>query len=192
MRRYNIALIVLDTLRADHAQGLDKLLDLGFVKYEDVYATAPWTLPSHASMFTGMYPSEHGIHETREYYPPEIAKVARLRMAKLNRGILGELRGEGYSTYILSANIFISSNFGFNADHEYLVDPLTSLLRTSQEMKLRQHYSEPLWDVVLKLLKNNKIDYVNPVVELLIKKIIHVFPKFVSENAVKNKGGKKL
>ena len=67
MRRYNVVLIVIDTLRADHAQGLDKLLDLGFVKYEDVYATAPWTLPSHASMFTGMYPSEHGIHETKEY-----------------------------------------------------------------------------------------------------------------------------
>ncbi len=28
--------------------------------FDAAYATAPWTLPSHASMFTGLYPSHHG------------------------------------------------------------------------------------------------------------------------------------
>jgi arylsulfatase A-like enzyme len=65
MRKPNIVIIVLDTLREDHAQGLDRLLDYGFVKYQNAIAPAPWTLPSHASMFTGLYPSEHGIHEKR-------------------------------------------------------------------------------------------------------------------------------
>src|SRR5688500_7287464 len=27
------------------------------------YATAPQTLPSHASMMTGLYPAAHGVHE---------------------------------------------------------------------------------------------------------------------------------
>jgi len=47
MRKPNIIVIVLDTLREDHAQGQDKLVDYGFVKYQNAIAPAPWTLPSH-------------------------------------------------------------------------------------------------------------------------------------------------
>jgi arylsulfatase A-like enzyme len=69
-------LISLDTLRPDHlgcyghardtSPTLDALAARG-VRFEDVTAPAPWTLPSHATMFTGLYPSTHGVksHETR-------------------------------------------------------------------------------------------------------------------------------
>ncbi len=83
MRKPNIVIIILDTLREDHAQGLDKLLDYGFVKYQNATAPAPWTLPTHVSMFTGLYPSEHGIHETKELRGSELASFSRLRMASL-------------------------------------------------------------------------------------------------------------
>ncbi|HEX6882317.1 MAG TPA: sulfatase, partial [Planctomycetota bacterium] len=45
---------------------LDALAAAG-VRFEDVTAAAPWTLPSHATMLTGLYPSHHGVkhHETR-------------------------------------------------------------------------------------------------------------------------------
>ena len=69
MRKPNIVIIFLDTLREDHAQDLDRLLDYGFVKYQNAIAPATWTLPSHVSMFTGLYPTEHGIHEKRRYLP---------------------------------------------------------------------------------------------------------------------------
>lgn len=31
------------------------------VVFENAFTPAPWTLPSHTSMFTGYYPSEHGV-----------------------------------------------------------------------------------------------------------------------------------
>jgi len=47
MRKPNIVIIVLDTLREDHAQGLDRLVDYGFVKYQNAIAPRPLdtTLP---------------------------------------------------------------------------------------------------------------------------------------------------
>ena len=36
------------------------------VVFSNCVAPASWTVPSHASFFTGMYPSEHQVHETRE------------------------------------------------------------------------------------------------------------------------------
>jgi arylsulfatase A-like enzyme len=64
----NVLLITLDTLRADHLSSfgysrqttpnLDRLAQEG-VLFEDAFATASWTLPSHASIMTGRYPHEH-------------------------------------------------------------------------------------------------------------------------------------
>lgn len=70
----NIILISMDTLRADHmacygheipnTPVLDGFLEQATL-WTQAYATAPWTLPSHASMFTGKYPFEHGAHTFR-------------------------------------------------------------------------------------------------------------------------------
>ncbi len=64
----NVLLIVLDTLRADHLScsgyprattpNLDRLATEG-VLFERAYSTSSWTLPSHASLFTGRYTYEH-------------------------------------------------------------------------------------------------------------------------------------
>ena len=63
----NVLLIVLDTVRADHlslygyergtSPNLERLARLG-IRFDQARATAPWTLPSHASMFTGRWPHE--------------------------------------------------------------------------------------------------------------------------------------
>src|SRR5262245_11588181 len=67
-------LIVLDTLRRDHMSlygyprpttpRLDARARSGLV-FDDSTAVAPWTLPSHASMFTGLWPRSHGAHAFR-------------------------------------------------------------------------------------------------------------------------------
>jgi len=69
-------LISLDTLRPDYlscygheretSPNLDAVAKAG-VRFADVTAAAPWTLPSHATMLTGLYPAHHGVksHETR-------------------------------------------------------------------------------------------------------------------------------
>jgi arylsulfatase A-like enzyme len=66
--RPNVVLIVLDTVRADHLSvygysrpttpGLERLASEG-VLFEQALAPAPWTLPSHATLFTGLYPAQH-------------------------------------------------------------------------------------------------------------------------------------
>jgi arylsulfatase A-like enzyme len=63
----NVLLIVLDTVRADHlslygyprptSPNLERLARRG-ICYNSARAPAPWTLPSHASMFTGRWPHE--------------------------------------------------------------------------------------------------------------------------------------
>lgn len=64
-----IVLVVCDTLRADHltvygygrptSPMLARLAEEATV-HTRFQASAPWTLPSHASMFTGLEPAEHG------------------------------------------------------------------------------------------------------------------------------------
>jgi len=120
-RRPNIIVLVIDTLREDHADGLEALRDLGFIKYENAIAPAPWTLPSHVSMVTGLYPSQHGVHEAYGVYAGTMMELSRQRMSKLNRGIIGELMKEGYSAYVISANLFISAAYGFGGVTEDLV-----------------------------------------------------------------------
>jgi arylsulfatase A-like enzyme len=65
-QRPNILVITLDTTRADamgpHTPAFNALAARG-LRFRSAYATVPQTLPSHASMFTGLYPAGHGVHE---------------------------------------------------------------------------------------------------------------------------------
>ncbi len=67
--RPNVLVIAIDTLRADKlgcyggARGLtpniDRLASQG-ARFEHAFSTAPWTLPSFASLFSSLHPPEHG------------------------------------------------------------------------------------------------------------------------------------
>ncbi|MEE8382632.1 MAG: sulfatase-like hydrolase/transferase [Thermodesulfobacteriota bacterium] len=64
-----VILIVLDTVRADRlsiygdshssTKNLESIA-MDSLVFENCIASSPWTTPSHASLFTGFYPSEHG------------------------------------------------------------------------------------------------------------------------------------
>lgn len=68
--RPDVLFIVLDSVRRDRVSKhghdrettptLDAFADTA-TQFEQAYAPAPWTLPSHSSMFTGLTPSEHGV-----------------------------------------------------------------------------------------------------------------------------------
>ena len=69
--RYNVLLVTLDTTRSDHlgCYGYPQALTPTFdalakegVLFESAYVSVPLTLPSHASLLTGLYPPENGIH----------------------------------------------------------------------------------------------------------------------------------
>jgi arylsulfatase A-like enzyme len=89
-----VALIVLDTLRKD---AFDQYLSwLPGRRFEQAWSTAKWTMPAHASLFTGKYPSEVGVNaksEGLDCSEPVLAEV---------------LSDVGYTTHAFSANLMVS------------------------------------------------------------------------------------
>ena len=115
MKKFNIVLIVVDTLRQEMAEqligkvGLNEGLFSDALLFKNCVAPAPWTLPSHVSMITGKYPSEHGSHETKDVKSLDIAKM-RIKVPT----IAGALNSIGYSTYLISSNPYIHPVYGFD------------------------------------------------------------------------------
>lgn len=110
MPRPNVLFVVLDTVRKDHllsyghdrrtSPNLDRLAG-DATRYEHAVSAAPWTLPSHASMFTGRYPSHHRTVSTRPHLEADQPTVAE------------ELSAAGYTTLGFANSSFISTDRGF-------------------------------------------------------------------------------
>ena len=91
----NVLFIVLDTVRAMsmslHGNArrttpeLEKLAARG-VLFERAIATAPWTLPSHASMFTGLYPRANGLRLVRTVGQPAARAFRSFQPTRLRDG----------------------------------------------------------------------------------------------------------
>jgi arylsulfatase A-like enzyme len=113
----NVLIIIVDALRADHLSPygytrdtspyLTQLAQQG-VLFENAISPASWTLPSHASMLTGLYP-----HETKVETEKDVISG--------NLPILGDaMRKRGYRTAGFSANYFMfsrSRGFGQGVSH---------------------------------------------------------------------------
>lgn len=104
-----LGLVVLDTLRRDvYDDVMSELASLADHSFEQMYSTSRWTVPAHASLFTGMYPSEVGVD-------------ARSRHLTTPRRTLAErLSTAGYDTAALSNNVHIDSFFDFDRGFETL------------------------------------------------------------------------
>lgn len=111
----NVVFIVLDTVRKDYVSPFNE--DVEFTdnieeiakdgcSFHNAVAQAPWTLPSHGSMFTGLYPWEHGATQTNLNLDVEQDLLAE------------KLEEEGYRTACFSANPFISEKIGTAAGFE--------------------------------------------------------------------------
>lgn len=102
----NVILISVDTLGAKHTSVYDASLDTTpnlarwarerGVVFEAAFAQAPWTLPSHAAMFTGSYPWDIGIMEAGDALPDSVTTIAEV------------LRDAGYRTHALSNGAFVN------------------------------------------------------------------------------------
>jgi arylsulfatase A-like enzyme len=97
-QRPNVILISIDTLRADHVgaygqprpttPALDRIAAAGAV-FEQAFAPSPWTLPSHASMLTGLAPARHGLVDVDRVLAPAISTIAEeLRAAGVRTGAI--------------------------------------------------------------------------------------------------------
>lgn len=116
----SILLVVLDTVRADRTSTyghrrpttiqMDAVARAGVV-FEDVTAPAPWTYPSHASLFTGEPPWVHGAHLSAE--PAEHFQGWGVSRMRDDLPTLAErLAGTGYRTVSLAANEWLSRELG--------------------------------------------------------------------------------
>ncbi|MFB6179444.1 MAG: sulfatase [Halorientalis sp.] len=105
---WNVVVVVMDTARyrdvfpddATVAPTLESLAADG-TSFDHAVAPAPWTLPSHASLFTGTYPSKHGAHADYKHLDDNLATLAEA------------FAGAGYETVAVSNNTWISDEFGF-------------------------------------------------------------------------------
>jgi arylsulfatase A-like enzyme len=105
----NVVFIVLDSLRKDRLGAYNEEVDFtdnidGFAEeasvFSDAVAQAPWTLPSHASMFTGEYPWRHGATQRNLELDTEKELLAE------------KFSDKGYDTACFSTNGFLNSNSG--------------------------------------------------------------------------------
>jgi arylsulfatase A-like enzyme/Flp pilus assembly protein TadD len=111
-RRPDVLLITIDTLRADapgfagnrraRTPNLDRLASEG-VAFTNVHAHAVVTLPSHASILTGLYPHQHGIRDNDGFrLPPGVPTLATLLSAR------------GYQTAAFIAAFPLDARFGLS------------------------------------------------------------------------------
>lgn len=118
----NVVLAVLDTVRADHVScygyrrattpAIDALAEVGD-RYRVARSTSSWTLPSHASMFTGLYPFHHGADARQD---PATKLVQDSVPLGPDAATLAEaLAGEGYQTAAVVANGgYLGKRFGLD------------------------------------------------------------------------------
>lgn len=110
-RRPNVVFVVMDTARVANATdprvmpNLNAIAEAG-TTFSNAFATAPWTLPSHASMFTGQYTADHGADADTKSFEPTVPTLAE------------RLRSSGYETVAISNNTWVSPEFGFDDGFE--------------------------------------------------------------------------
>lgn len=117
--RPSVLLISIDTLRADRLGSygyarpttpkLDALAASGTL-FERAIAPAPWTLPSHASIFTSLLPFDHHTRWSWMRVPPGRAMLAE------------RFRDAGYRTAAFTGAAYVAAAYGFDQGFERYED----------------------------------------------------------------------
>ncbi|HED63930.1 MAG TPA: hypothetical protein ENJ09_00080 [Planctomycetes bacterium] len=127
--RQNLLLISIDTLRADFVgsygasqnpfpdnltPNLDRLASQG-IRCAHVEGQAPYTLPGHATLLSGQFPSVHGVQRTTQ-------AISRRRSPLLAE----TLSAAGYRTQAFTGGGFVNADFGFDRGFDGFanIDPL--------------------------------------------------------------------
>ncbi len=126
----NVLFIVMDTVRAESlslhgydretSPNLDRLAESGVI-FDRAVATSPWTLPSHASMFTGRLP-----HELFAEWETPLDAETPVRAE--HRSLAEVLSEQGYATAGFVANVgFCSCSHGLNRGFTHYEDYVFSI-----------------------------------------------------------------
>ncbi len=116
----SVLLVTLDTLRADRVgawggpRGLTPSLDAlaaSGVVFEEALASVPLTLPSHATLFTGLEPPRHGVHDNGTYVLPADVETLATR-----------LKASGYETGAFVGAYVLDRRFGLARGFDHYDD----------------------------------------------------------------------
>ena len=129
----SVLVLILDTVRADHLSiygyhrettpELARFLEdhPEAVLYDMAFAPGTWTLPSHASLFTGLLPSEHGAHEGIMYGQGGDPRRPHLKAEET----LAELaKRNGYRTAAVLSNTVSLRASGMRRGFDWVFKPL--------------------------------------------------------------------
>lgn len=121
-RPEHVLLVTLDTFRGDYlgaagstrvaTPNLDALARRGAL-FTRARAPVPLTLPSHASLFTGLFPPEHGIRDN-----------ARFRLAPAHETLAERLREAGFRTAGFPAAFVLDARFGLDQGFDHYDDEI--------------------------------------------------------------------
>ncbi len=149
--QHDVVLVVVETWRADRLKSWGSARDtMPFVEslvaegtlYERAWSPAPWTLPSVASMMTGLWPHETGVVRTEHALSAEHSTLAEAMGAR------------GYQTAFFGVNELFTHDRGLHQGYERfeghtgwsadrLIKELGTLERDGRPLFLHVHLFEP-------------------------------------------------
>ncbi len=112
----DVVFVVMDTVKADNvsAYGYERKTTPVFdsfssegVLFEQASAPATWSLPAHASLFTGTFPSVHNAHGETRWLDAKLPTLAQ------------EMAAAGWETRCFTANPHVSPSFGLTRGFEW-------------------------------------------------------------------------
>lgn len=116
---YNLILFSLDTLRADRlgsygykrptSPRIDSLAARGAL-FRNTVSQSSWTLPSHMTMLTGLFPSSHGVTLPDQTAGPTLRLLAEI------------FRDAGYRTVGNTDGGFVKKRYGFDRGFDHFTD----------------------------------------------------------------------
>ncbi|MEW5807679.1 MAG: sulfatase-like hydrolase/transferase [Acidobacteriota bacterium] len=145
-------MITLDTVRSDHlgcydyAKAKTPNLD-GFAKegiiFEHAVCPSPSTVPSHATIMTGLYPPGHGVRVTgRHYLPDNATTLAEILSAK------------GFRTGAVISGFPLTRRFGINQGFDFYEDSFYD--NTPGRVSIIERSAKESIGIALKWLSQNK------------------------------------
>lgn len=149
----NVLIVTVDTLRADYVgcngskkvktPNIDSLASSGVV-FRNTVSPAPFTLPSHVSLMTGLIPPVHGVRDNGGFYLNE--KIATLAES---------FKARGAATAAFVGGFPLDSRFGLNQGFDVYDDSYPTTNNFS-EISVPQRPADEVADSALRWLRSKE------------------------------------
>ena len=117
MANKNVVFLVLDSLRKDRTSIYNDEIDFtptlqdiaeSSETFDNAVSQAPWTLPVHVSMFTGEYPWEHEVTQSKTYLEED------------KETFIQQFNEARYNTGLITSNVWLTPHKGTAKDFDYV------------------------------------------------------------------------